>query len=134
MRRQVQAAIAGMVILLGVAWMLFGMRTAPASAQRDPDYAEARRAGVVGEKADGYLAIVGAATPELRRLVQDINIRRRAHYTERAQAQHVLLEQYAFTQGCILIQRTAQGEKYQAPDGAWQTRGAGPAQLDERCP
>ena len=44
------------------------------------------------------------------------------------------MEEYAFTQGCILIARTEPGEKYQAPDGSWQTRGAGPAQRDPRCP
>jgi uncharacterized protein len=33
----------------------------PALAQRDPAYAAARAAGKVGEQADGYLGIVGAA-------------------------------------------------------------------------
>ena len=28
------------------------------------------------------------------------------------------LQEYAFTQGCVLISRTVPGEKYQAPDGA----------------
>ena len=38
-----------------------------AFAQRDPAYAAARSAGQVGEQPDGYLGIVGAATPALRR-------------------------------------------------------------------
>jgi len=46
----------------------------------------------------------------------------------------VTLQEYALTQGCILISRTAPGEKYQAPDGSWQTRGSGPPQRDPRCP
>ena len=56
------------------------------------------------------------------------------NYTQRAQAQNATLEQYALTQGCILIARTQPGEKYQAPDGSWQTRGTGPALRDPRCP
>ena len=58
----------------------FGVLTVPAMAQRDPAYAAARSSGQVGEKMDGYLAIVGSATPELQRLVSDINIKRRAVY------------------------------------------------------
>lgn len=107
---------------------------APAWAQRDPAYDAARKAGQVGEKADGFLAAVGGQSAAIQRLVDDINIRRRANYAERAQAQRATLEQYAVTQGCLLIARTQPGEKYQAPDGSWQTRGEGPPQRDPRCP
>jgi len=107
----------------------------PAAAQsRDPAYAAARAAGQIGEKMDGYLGIVGAGSAELRALVDDINIKRRANYTSRAQAQSATVEEYAFTQGCILIARTVPGEKYQAPGGAWQTRTAAAPQRDGRCP
>lgn len=116
-----------------VAALALGALAAPAWAQRDPAYAAARAAGKVGEKTDGYLAVVGGAN-ELRAMVEDINIKRRANYTERARAQSATVEEYAFTQGCILIARTAAGEKYQAPDGSWQTRGAGAPQRDSRCP
>ena len=111
-----------------------GMLAAPAQAQRDPAYQAAREAGQVGEKMDGYLGIVGAATPQLRALVDDINIRRRAVYAQQAQANNATLEEYAFTAGCLAISRTSPGEMYQAPDGSWQQRGSGPAQRDPRCP
>ena len=83
---------------------------------------------------DGYLGIVGAADGTLRKLVDDINIKRRAVYADKAQAASATLEEYAFTAGCLAIARTAPGEKYQAPDGSWQTRGAGAPQRDPRCP
>jgi hypothetical protein len=105
----------------------------PAWADRDPAYAAARASGQVGEKTDGYLGIVGSGG-DVRGLVDKINIQRRANYTERATAQNATVEEYAFTQGCMLIQRTAPGEKYQAPDGSWQTRGTGAPQRDPRCP
>ena len=107
---------------------------APALAQRDPAYEAARKAGQVGEKMDGYLGVVGSQSAATQAMVSDLNIKRRANYAERAQAQRATLQEYAFTQGCILISRTEQGEKYQAPDGSWQTRGAGAPQRDPRCP
>ena len=107
---------------------------APAFAQRDPAYAAARAAGQVGEKMDGYLGIVGAETAELRRVVNDINIKRRAVYAERAQANNATLEEYALTAGCQAILATSPGEKYQAPDGTWQTRTSAAPMRDSRCP
>ncbi|MGZ3338035.1 MAG: DUF1318 domain-containing protein, partial [Isosphaeraceae bacterium] len=53
---------------------------------RDPAYEAARRQGLVGEKVDGYLGFVVPPSPELRRLVRDINIKRKALYIERAKA------------------------------------------------
>ena len=108
--------------------------TTPASAQRDPAYAAARSSGQVGEKMDGYLGVVGSGTPAIQRIVDDINIKRRAVYAQRAQSQGATLEEYAFTSGCLAIAKTAPGEKYQAPDGTWQTRGTGAPLRDSRCP
>lgn len=108
--------------------------SAPAIAQRDPAYEAARSAGQVGEKIDGYLGIVGASTPALQRIVDDINIKRRAVYADKARAANATLEEYALTAGCLAIARTVPGEKYQAPDGSWQTRTSAPPVRDSRCP
>jgi len=104
----------------------------PALAQRDPAYAAARAAGQVGEQPDGYLGIVGTATPELRALVNNLNIQRKKQYTDQAAAGSTV-QQMAFVTGCNLILRTAPGEKYQAPDGRWLTRGAEAPVRDPRC-
>ena len=113
--------------------LALGSITAPSWAQRDPAYAAARAAGQIGEKTDGYLGVI-AGGADVRKLADDLNIKRRANYTERARAQNATVEEYAFTQGCLLIARTAPGEKYQGPDGSWQTRGSGGPQRDSRCP
>ena len=115
------------------AMALTGVAT-PAFAQRDPAYDAARSSGQIGEKMDGYLGIVGAETAALRRLVNDINIKRRAVYSEKAQSANATLEEYAFAAGCQAIARTAPGERYQAPDGSWATRTSAPPQRDSRCP
>lgn len=124
--RTVAGALLGGLLIAGLA--------APALAQRDPAYEAARQSGQVGEKVDGYLGVVGSQPAAIQALVSDLNIRRRANYAERAQAQRATLEEYALTQGCILILRTVPGEKYQAPDGSWQTRDAGAPQRHSRCP
>lgn len=110
------------------------MIAAPAIAQRDPAYAAARSSGIVGEKMDGYLGIVADASSQVRAMVADLNIRRRAVYAERAQAEGATLEEYAFTAGCLAILRTEPGEYYQAPDGSWQQRSNAPPRRDPRCP
>ncbi|WP_231626270.1 YdbL family protein [Novosphingobium sp. AAP83] len=101
---------------------------------RDPAYAAARAAGQVGEKMDGYLGYVTPPAPPLRAVVEDINIKRKAVYAGKAQANNATVEEYALTSGCLLIAQTKPGEKYQAADGSWQTRGEGPPLRDSRCP
>lgn len=123
--------------LAGAGWaMLAALALAvPAAAQqRDPAYAAARASGQVGEKVDGYLGFPTAPSAETRRLADDINIKRKAVYAERAQANGATIEEYAFTAGCQAIARTVPGEKYQAPNGSWQTRTAEPPLRDPRCP
>ena len=105
-----------------------------AMAQRDPAYAAARAAGQVGEKTDGYLGYPSAPSPSLRSMVEDLNIKRRAVYSEKAQAAGATIEEYAFTSGCRLIAQTAPGEKYEGPSGGWLTRSSAPPQRDSRCP
>jgi len=107
----------------------------PASAQqRDPAYAAARASGQVGEKTDGYLGFPGTPSADVRRMADDINIKRRALYAQKAAEQHATVEDYAFTSGCRLIAQTVPGEKYQGPDGSWQTRTAAAPLRDSRCP
>ena len=122
------------VLAIAAAATAIGGLATPAFAQRDPAYAAARSAGQVGERMDGYLGIVVAETPALRRIVNDINIKRRAVYSERAKATNATIEEYAFTAGCQAILATVSGEKYQAPDGSWQTRTSAAPLRDSRCP
>lgn len=117
--------VVALVAALGVA--------GAAWAQRDPAYSAARAAGEVGEQPDGYLGVVGAASAELRALVNKINIQRKSAYTQKAGASGATVEQLAFTSGCNLVEQTAPGEKYQAPGGVWKTRSAAAPERDPRC-
>ncbi len=119
---------------IGVAALIALGLTMPASAQRDPAYEAARENGSIGEKPDGYLGIVSGGDGQLQRLVNDINLKRKQVYTDRASAEGSTVEQFAFTAGCNTISRTKPGEKYQAPDGSWKTRDTGAPVRDARCP
>jgi uncharacterized protein YdbL (DUF1318 family) len=122
--RTVQAAAASALLLT----------SASALADRDPAYAAARAAGQVGEKVDGYLAMIGAQGSDIKKLVDDINIKRKAIYFEKAQEQNVTPDEYAFSTGCVNIAKTVAGEKYQAPDGTWKVRSAAPPMRHASCP
>tara|TARA_R110000772_G_scaffold178298_3_gene289719 strand:- start:5080 stop:5475 length:396 start_codon:yes stop_codon:yes gene_type:complete len=106
----------------------------PVMAQRDPAYEAARSSGAIGEKPDGYLGYVRSPSASVKALVEDLNIKRKAAYTRKAQETNSTVEQFAFTSGCNLIMRTVAGEKYQAPDGSWQTRTSADPIRDSRCP
>jgi len=122
-------------IALGLIAASLALGSASAAwAQRDPAYAAARAAGEVGEKTDGYLGYPSPPSASLRAMVEDLNIKRRAVYSQKAQAAGATLEEYAFTSGCRLIAQTSPGEKYQSPSGGWLTRTAAPPQRDSRCP
>ena len=114
----------------GIALALAGL-SSPAFAQ---DYGSAKNAGLIGEKMDGYVGVVGVGDAELRRIVNDTNIKRKAVYAGQAQAEHATVEEYAFTSGCLLISKTLPGMKYQAPGGSWKTRTSAPPERDPRCP
>jgi len=61
--------------------LLTGLAFVPSAFAMDLDSAKAQ--GLVGERQNGYVGIVTSSpTPELRKLVDDINLRRRASYQE----------------------------------------------------
>ena len=105
-----------------------------AQAGRDPAYSAARAAGQVGEQTDGYLGFPVPPGPQTRAMVDDLNIKRKNVYAQKAQAKGSTIQAYAFVTACKLIADTVPGEKYQAPGGGWQTRTAEPPQRDSHCP
>lgn len=124
----------GFLHLAAASLAVAGMIPASAMAQRDPAYSAARAAGQVGEKVDGYLGYVTPAAPALKAVIDELNIKRKAVYANKAAAAKATVEEYALTSGCLLISQTVPGEKYQGPDGSWQTRTASPPLRDSRCP
>lgn len=128
--RTLSALVAGGVAL----GLLAPVSAVWAQAARNPAYESARENGRVGEQTDGYLGFPTPPSADVRRVADEVNIKRRAIYVDRAQANHSTIEDYAFTTACQLIFKTKPGEKYQAPDGSWKTRTAEAPLRDNRCP
>jgi len=107
--------------LAGAAWAQGGVSAAIA-------------AGQVGERADGYLGVRGAVSDAVKAEVEQINIKRRALYTSRAQERGVAVEAIAAATACQAMQRVGVGQAYNL-GGSWAVRGAGdPAPKPGNCP
>lgn len=96
----------------------------PASAQ-SPLVDQARAQGVVGERYDGYLGVVGAGSPALRSAVGAVNIQRRSLYSGLAVRKGATLQEVGLTAGCQLLERVAVGQAYLLSDGGWRRRAPG---------
>lgn len=105
---------------------------APALAQ-SPLIEHAIAAGQVGERYDGYMAFVGIPSPELRRQVQAINIRRRNLYIELSTRRNVTAELVGMATACQLLSRLPAGEAYLLKDGIWRRKSGQPVPLPDYC-
>jgi uncharacterized protein YdbL (DUF1318 family) len=127
MRRPLAAAAA---VALGLA----GLGSLAAAAVQE-SAAELRATGLVGERYDGYLGLVGAAPSPIRREMEAVNIRRRAHYTELARQRRAQVEEVAAATACeIFATRVAPGQHYLLPDETWRKReGSAPVPRPGYC-
>ena len=99
------------------------------------DLSSARKAGLVGERYDGYMGFAANAPESVRRQVGAINIRRRVLYTELAARRRVTVEVAGLAAGCELLTRVAVGEAYILGDAVWRRRNAGETvPLPGHCP
>lgn len=97
------------------------------SAQPVDAVVQARAAGEVGERFDGYLGFVSVPSEAARRRVGAINIKRRALYSDLARRRGVAAQDVGVTAACALLGRVAVGEAYLLSDGVWRRRAAGQA-------
>lgn len=81
---------------------------------------DAKRQGLVGEQANGYLGIVTSAPgADVRQLVADVNQRRKQLYINRARDAGVEAEIMELRTGERLLKRAQAGEFIRTPDGRW---------------
>ena len=97
--------------------------------------AQLRASGRIGERFDGYLGDAGGAPSDLRARMEQVNIQRRAAYTQLAGQRGATIEEVAAATACQLLStRVLPGQKYLLADGAWRTRnGSEPVPLPGHC-
>jgi uncharacterized protein YdbL (DUF1318 family) len=117
---------------LGVAAIAGG--TAYAFVMQDAA-GELRATGQVGEQADGYMGLVGSASADIRARVNDVNIQRRAAYTQLAAQRGATIEEVAAATACQIFRSRIQANQYyRLPDGVWRRRnGNEPVPLPDHC-
>lgn len=84
-------------------------------------------AHIIGEQANGYLGFVRtptAAQADLQRTINEINIRRRAVYTEVATSQNETVDRVALLQALRQIQKAAIGDYFRDTANVWCAKSA----------
>ena len=97
----------------------------PAAAQSSPAIRAAKAAGQVGERYDGFLGYASYLSGDVRREVDSVNIRRRAHFANLAAARGVSPQDVGVTAGCVTLRSVQVGEAYLLADNRWRRRLAG---------
>lgn len=86
------------------------------------DLDQAKRDGLVGERADGYLGlVVESAAPDVVALVTEVNTKRKAEYQRIAAANNLTMEQVQALAGKKTIELTRKGD-WILINGGWQRK------------
>jgi uncharacterized protein YdbL (DUF1318 family) len=121
-------------LLLSLAALASVALPASAPAQDPAAILAARRAGLIGERYDGYLGLVSANAPaELRRQVAALNFRRRSLYSNLAARKGVSPEEVGITAACSLLRRIGVGEYYLPGQGGWRRVTPGQSPVPSYC-
>ena len=118
------AALVGIAVVAGTS----------AYAQGDAA-GQLRASGHVGEQADGYLGLVDTASGDVRAQMEQVNIQRRAAYTQLASQRGATIEEVAAATACQLFAgRVGPDQYYRLPDGVWRRRnGSEPVPRPSHC-
>ena len=94
-----------------------------------------RASGHAGEQADGYLGLVDTAPADVRAQMEQVNIQRRAAYTQLATQRSATIEEVAASTACELFaSRVGPGQYYRLADGQWRRRnGTEPVPRPDHC-
>jgi uncharacterized protein len=85
------------------------------------DLHTARAQGLVGEKADGYIAAIKPA-PDIETLVREVNAKRHEEYARIAKQKSQSVDVVAKLAAAQLISKLGSGQMYQDESGAWKKR------------
>jgi len=109
--------------LLSVVALIFAIALAPMPAMASP-LDDARSAGYIGERPDGYVGLVDPNAPaSVKALVDQVNAQRRAKYESLASEQGVPVEQVgAITAEKLISEKLQPGWYYMDASGNWLQR------------
>ena len=127
LKKTVFTAFTALALLAGgtLAASTFGATDATAQAQSAKSIiSAAKRKGVIGETAAGYLAETGSGSVSAaeRAAMNEVNIGRKSVYTRLARDQNVQIEVVAAITGEKQLAKAQAGEKVMDASGTWTTK------------
>jgi len=109
-----------LMLRIGALLLLLCLPVLPAAAQ---SLDQAKVAGQIGERIDGYVGVVDANAPgEVRALVDKVNAQRRAKYAEIATERGTSVQAVAQIAGEKLIERAPRGQWVLGANGKWRQK------------
>ena len=106
----------GLLIALVLCILIGG----PQSASAQQMLLEAKAAEQVGEKLDGFLAVIDPSAPaKVKKLVEDTNNLRMERYKQVAKIRGATLDSVGKQAGAILFKRALPGQMLETADGKW---------------
>jgi uncharacterized protein YdbL (DUF1318 family) len=85
------------------------------------DLHSARAAGIIGEKNDGYVAVLQKSA-DADALAAGVNAKRKAAYAKISAANKQPVDVVAKLAAPQIVAKLESGAKYQAADGSWKTK------------
>lgn len=102
--------------------LLIGILTTTVAVADSP-LTQPKADGLIGEQANGYIGLVtNDVPPEIKRLVNDVNAKRKAGYQKIANQQGVSLEDVERIGGNEAIEKTLAGNYVKDASGAWRKK------------
>ena len=87
------------------------------------ELADAKAAGLLGERIDGYLGVVVESVPaDVAALAEDINAKRRESYADIAAKRDVPVAAGGQIAGKKVIEKTPAGQYVMGADGVWRKK------------
>jgi uncharacterized protein YdbL (DUF1318 family) len=122
-----------MLLRTGIAALLLSAAMAAPALAQDNLAETLRASGQAGEQTDGYLGLVSGGA-DVKARVDQVNIQRKAFYTDLAGKRGVSVQDVAESTACTLLStKVRSGQFYKDESGAWQ-KSSGSVSLPARCP
>lgn len=112
------------IALIAAAAAALMLAAAPMASAADPVVESAIAAGTVGEQSDGYLGVVSGKSvdAQTKRTIDEVNIKRRAVYTQLAAQKGATVDQVAAVVAEKQVAKLPSGAYFQDASGAWKRK------------